>query len=215
MKKQSLFAALIFFASTHTSFAKTIELIEPVSTSIQLSCVASGCSNELCVNSSEAPVNSTCMWKEEYSCLNKARCETQANGSCGWTYTSDYNECRGVISEPLLSLAPTSVPSITPLSTPLPTHAPRTVSKTPIITPTPVPTVPAKISPTLLESIKLTPTISVATNKYSNDTHKKISRNSISHSIFQTNKEETRGVLPSFYVRIRNYIKSLLPSLLQ
>lgn len=53
-------------------------------------CVITGCSSHICA-SEETP--SDCMYREEYTCYQKAKCERQESGQCGWTLTSDINAC--------------------------------------------------------------------------------------------------------------------------
>lgn len=53
-------------------------------------CVMSGCSSQVC---GEEDVATDCMYREEYACYQKAKCERQQNGQCGWTLTSDINAC--------------------------------------------------------------------------------------------------------------------------
>jgi|GEM_PF-3281053 len=54
-------------------------------------CFISGCNNQLCT--SEQNVASTCLFKEEYNCLQFSRCEIQPDGQCGWTQTQEYIKC--------------------------------------------------------------------------------------------------------------------------
>ena len=56
-------------------------------------CYVSGCSNQIC--SDQENVASTCEWREEYACYQDAICERQRNGFCGWTQTTELNECLG------------------------------------------------------------------------------------------------------------------------
>ena len=35
----------------------------------------------------------TCEYKSEYACYEKARCEKQADGKCGWTKSPDFDAC--------------------------------------------------------------------------------------------------------------------------
>lgn len=53
-------------------------------------CVISGCSSQVC---SSEEVTTDCMYREEYSCYQKAKCERQQNGKCEWTLTADINAC--------------------------------------------------------------------------------------------------------------------------
>lgn len=54
-------------------------------------CYVGGCSNELC--SDRPNVASTCMYRDEYVCYRKARCERQYYGQCGWTQTPELSQC--------------------------------------------------------------------------------------------------------------------------
>jgi eight-cysteine-cluster-containing protein len=58
-----------------------------------MSCVKSGCSGQLCVDSTQAPVMTTCEYKEYYACYKNTSCEVQQNGNCGWTKTPAYLDC--------------------------------------------------------------------------------------------------------------------------
>lgn len=53
-------------------------------------CRVSGCNREVC---SDGIVMTPCIWKAEYACYKKARCEVQADGKCGWTMTPELEEC--------------------------------------------------------------------------------------------------------------------------
>jgi hypothetical protein len=54
------------------------------------SCKRTGCSNQICA---DADVITTCEYRPEYACYEKARCERQANGECGWTLTKTLEQC--------------------------------------------------------------------------------------------------------------------------
>jgi len=58
-------------------------------------CVVSGCSGELCVDSTDNSSSgiSICIWSNKYACYKTAKCEVQSNGKCGWTATSTLNAC--------------------------------------------------------------------------------------------------------------------------
>ncbi len=55
------------------------------------SCYVGGCSSQLCTDQPDAV--STCEYRAEYACYRNAQCERQANGSCGWTPTSQLTSC--------------------------------------------------------------------------------------------------------------------------
>lgn len=57
------------------------------------SCVAGGCSGQLCVEESSGGGISTCEWKEEYACYKSAACERQGDGACGWTKSASLDAC--------------------------------------------------------------------------------------------------------------------------
>lgn len=56
-------------------------------------CAIGGCSSQLCVDASMGDVASTCEWRDEYACYTSATCERQASGKCGWTMTSELQQC--------------------------------------------------------------------------------------------------------------------------
>lgn len=53
-------------------------------------CKISGCSAQIC---SEEETASDCMYREEYTCYQKAICKKQQNGKCGWTETPEITAC--------------------------------------------------------------------------------------------------------------------------
>ena len=53
-------------------------------------CIRSGCSNQVC---SDVPMMTTCEWRPEYACYQKARCERQSDGKCGFTQTPELTAC--------------------------------------------------------------------------------------------------------------------------
>jgi hypothetical protein len=55
-------------------------------------CIMTGCSSQVC---SDHTVMSTCEWKAEYACYQKAACERQADGNCGFTRTRELTACLG------------------------------------------------------------------------------------------------------------------------
>ncbi len=233
MKKAFILVPVLTLFLTVSVNAKTPEGITPIKSTIS-SCVVGGCSNELCVNSSDKPVFSTCLWKEEYACLPQARCEVQSNGACGWTYTDEYNQCRGIgMTSPTPTLTQTSPEA--------------TISPTTVATPTFAINQPTSIPPSTeivddvhdipqapkYDSVP-TPIISntaVVPNSDSNkSTAPKLISNTdrlftkLSQPIFtlpnkstnQINKisEEKNNSIPIFYQRIQKYIKAFFPSFL-
>lgn len=53
-------------------------------------CVVSGCSMEVC---SDEDVATSCEDRPEYSCFERAICERQEDGICGWTLTAEAEQC--------------------------------------------------------------------------------------------------------------------------
>ena len=54
-------------------------------------CFVGGCSGQLCT--SEPGMVSTCEYRAEYACYQKATCEIQPSGVCGWTPTPKLDAC--------------------------------------------------------------------------------------------------------------------------
>lgn len=53
-------------------------------------CKRTGCSSQVC---SEEDMITTCEFRPEYECFQKATCERQKNGQCGFTQTPDLLRC--------------------------------------------------------------------------------------------------------------------------
>jgi uncharacterized protein DUF6748 len=53
-------------------------------------CKKTGCSSQVCADEN---VITTCEWRPEYACYQKARCERQADGKCGFTRTPELVAC--------------------------------------------------------------------------------------------------------------------------
>lgn len=53
-------------------------------------CIKTGCSSQVC---SDRNVITTCEWRPEYACYQKAVCERQGNGNCGFTRSPELNAC--------------------------------------------------------------------------------------------------------------------------
>jgi hypothetical protein len=64
--------------------------------SVSDSCHATGCSGEVC---SDREVVTTCEWQLEYECYRDAECARQDNGECGWTATTELEQCLGLVPE--------------------------------------------------------------------------------------------------------------------
>jgi len=57
-------------------------------------CVVGGCSSQLCSDSSDGPLMSTCEWRDLYACYQEfGVCERQDGGKCGWTQTEGLSQC--------------------------------------------------------------------------------------------------------------------------
>ena len=57
-------------------------------------CAVAGCSGQLCVSAEEAAdIITTCEYRAEYACFEKASCGLQENGKCGWTQTPELKRC--------------------------------------------------------------------------------------------------------------------------
>lgn len=96
------------------AFASIEPIPFPTVKHINKGCIVTGCSSELCVDGSIGPVNSLCVWRDEYTCLKNAECETQDDGNCGWTKSEEYFSCiGGNIPIPTVTLSPS--PSIKPI----------------------------------------------------------------------------------------------------
>jgi hypothetical protein len=54
-------------------------------------CFIGGCSSQLCTDQPGAISN--CMYRKEYACYKKAKCERQITGECGWTETAELRTC--------------------------------------------------------------------------------------------------------------------------
>jgi hypothetical protein len=55
-------------------------------------CIKTGCSGTVCAEPGNDVVT-TCEMKPEYACYQKATCEKQPSGSCGWTETPELAAC--------------------------------------------------------------------------------------------------------------------------
>ncbi|MCA2981847.1 MAG: hypothetical protein INH41_00825 [Myxococcaceae bacterium] len=54
-------------------------------------CFRGGCSGQLCT--AQPGQGSTCEWRPEYACYQRAVCERQANGACGFTPSAALTSC--------------------------------------------------------------------------------------------------------------------------
>lgn len=53
-------------------------------------CFITGCSAQIC---SDTAITTECSYKEEYICYQKAVCQRQADGKCGWNETKELKLC--------------------------------------------------------------------------------------------------------------------------
>ena len=61
-------------------------------------CFIGGCSSQIC--SDQPGVVSSCEYRAEYACYQKATCQRQTSGACGWTQTAELKSC--LLSPPSL-----------------------------------------------------------------------------------------------------------------
>lgn len=57
-----------------------------------LTCLPSGCSGTVCVPAGQEVIT-TCDYQPQYACYQKALCQRQSDGACGWTETEDFKQC--------------------------------------------------------------------------------------------------------------------------
>ncbi len=55
-------------------------------------CIKTGCSATICADPGK-DVITTCEFKPEYACYQKATCAKQSDGACGWTQTPELTGC--------------------------------------------------------------------------------------------------------------------------
>jgi hypothetical protein len=58
-------------------------------------CKRGGCSGQICQDMTAPDVITTCEWRPEYACYQKARCEVQNDGHCGFSQTAELTTCLG------------------------------------------------------------------------------------------------------------------------
>ena len=64
------------------------------STPIAGSCKVGGCSSQVCGEASDMDgMVTTCEFKPEYACYQKATCARQSTGKCGWTESTELTQC--------------------------------------------------------------------------------------------------------------------------
>jgi eight-cysteine-cluster-containing protein len=65
----------------------------PPKSNVGVGCKIGGCSGELCIDANSEDVYSICIYNPMYDCYKTATCEVQENGECGWTETSELQQC--------------------------------------------------------------------------------------------------------------------------
>lgn len=56
-------------------------------------CIKTGCGGTVCAEPGQDIVT-TCEFRPEHACYQKAACERQASGACAWTETPELTACR-------------------------------------------------------------------------------------------------------------------------
>lgn len=71
------------------------EYLEPSGATVTGGCALAGCSSQLCVEGDEAAdIITTCEFRPEYACYQQyGHCERQTSGQCGWTETTELEQC--------------------------------------------------------------------------------------------------------------------------
>jgi len=71
------------------------EYLEPSGATVTGGCALAGCSSQLCVEGDEAAdIITTCEFRPEYACYQQyGLCERQATEQCGWTETTELEQC--------------------------------------------------------------------------------------------------------------------------
>lgn len=136
----------------------------PTPTSVAVQCVTGGCSGDLCLSEQEKGIVSACIYKPEFACYKKARCEVQQSGACGWTQTPELAAC---ITQAKATPAPISSPAscdppIECAAPPFGCHYQGSASchcgKLVCVTPSPMPAVTPVFTPTPLPIVIPIPT---------------------------------------------------------
>lgn len=68
-----------------------VKVVEPLTPVEKSGCYVGGCSSQVCSDSKD--ILTTCEWREEYVCYQKATCEKQTDGQCGWSDTPELKSC--------------------------------------------------------------------------------------------------------------------------
>lgn len=88
-----LLVAIIIGVAAFVQFGTVTNITEAEASSGK-QCMAGGCSNQLCVDTSQGDVMSTCEWTPAYGCYQKyGTCEKQSDNVCGWTQTPELKQC--------------------------------------------------------------------------------------------------------------------------
>lgn len=88
-----LLIGFFLFLATGTLILALTKKDEPVIKIETSTCQKAGCSNQLCLSSDEKDVVTTCEWQDEYTCYQKAKCEKQEDGKCGFTQDEEFTNC--------------------------------------------------------------------------------------------------------------------------
>lgn len=78
------------------SLAPTEAIVSPTPHSIDRGCKRAGCNGQLCIDANSQDKVSSCDFKPEYVCYQKAQCERQLDGDCGFTPSDELSQCLGV-----------------------------------------------------------------------------------------------------------------------
>lgn len=82
-------AAMRCTASSHCALLNGSPTCAP-NTPVANPCIKTGCSGEICADSSQASI---CIVRPEYACYQQAECKRQSNGQCGFTKTATLTAC--------------------------------------------------------------------------------------------------------------------------
>lgn len=77
---------------TRGQMAEIIYRLLSDDSSVKKACVKNGCNGELCVEQGQ-DAYSPCVWDNKFTCYEDNLCERQPNGECGWTMTTELQEC--------------------------------------------------------------------------------------------------------------------------
>ena len=75
--------------------------IEAEPGSVEIACRVGGCGGEICTDASNTDFASTCEFKPWYECYDYAHCRVQADRECGWTHTTELDQCLKDMGGPL------------------------------------------------------------------------------------------------------------------